>query len=132
MFTGQRPDNWVDIPKQATVICVDLQADDFEYKQVLVAFNKTMISGRRKKYSCIVKIQRVQNPRLYGLYQKAREEMERANPPGHRNERQLFHGTDVNSMKKINANGFNRSYAGKNGKCTFVALKQKKSIKRLI
>ena len=103
---------------QKVVICVDLQADDIEYKQVADAFNKTMIKGGN--YSRIVKIQRVQNPRLYGLYQKAREEMERANPPGHPNERQLFHGTNVKSMEKINANGFNRIYAGKHGKCITV------------
>ena len=102
------------MPAQEVVICVDLKADDVEYKQVLEAFSKTMIKG--SNYSDIVKIQRVQNPKLYGCYQKTKEEMERVNPPGHLNEKQLFHGTDVSSMEKINVNGFNRSYAGKNGK----------------
>lgn len=36
---------------------------------------------------------------------------------GHKNnEKQLFHGTDVDSVPHVNRNGFNRSYAGKNGK----------------
>lgn len=36
---------------------------------------------------------------------------------GHQNnEKRLFHGTDDNTVDKINAHGFNRSYAGKNGK----------------
>ena len=102
------------MPAQEVVICVDLQADDVEYKHVLDAFSKTMVKG--SNFSEIVKIQRVQNPKLYGCYQKAKEEMERVNPPGHPNERQLFHGTDATSMEKINVNGFNRSYAGKHCK----------------
>lgn len=32
------------------------------------------------------------------------------------NERILFHGTDADSVPYINQHGFNRSYAGKNGK----------------
>jgi hypothetical protein len=32
------------------------------------------------------------------------------------NEKQLFHGTDAGSVPHVNKNGFNRSYAGKNGK----------------
>lgn len=34
------------------------------------------------------------------------------------NERILFHGTDANSVPYVNHHGFNRSYAGKNGKET--------------
>lgn len=32
------------------------------------------------------------------------------------NERILFHGTDADSVPYVNEHGFNRSYAGKNGK----------------
>lgn len=32
------------------------------------------------------------------------------------NEKQLFHGTEASSIPQLNSNGFNRSYAGKNGK----------------
>lgn len=32
------------------------------------------------------------------------------------NERVLFHGTDADSVAYVNEHGFNRSYAGKNGK----------------
>ena len=78
-----------------------------------------MVKG--SNYSNIVKIQRIQNPKLYGCYQRAKEEMERTNPPGHPNEWQLFHVTEVNSMEKINANGFNRSYAGKHGKYVMIS-----------
>lgn len=36
---------------------------------------------------------------------------------GHiKNEKLLFHGTDADSLPHVNKNGFNRSYAGKNGK----------------
>lgn len=34
-----------------------------------------------------------------------------------RNEQQLFHGTDADSVPYVNRNGFNRSYAGKNAVC---------------
>ena len=113
-FIGKRPDTWDDMPHQTPVLCVDLQSSDIEYKQVSEAFNKTMTKG--KHYTEIVKIQRIQNPRLYRIYQQAKEEMEQANPQHHPNEKQLFHGTDIDSAVKINTNGFNRSYAGKHGK----------------
>lgn len=32
------------------------------------------------------------------------------------NEKILFHGTDAHSVPHVNQHGFNRSYAGKNGK----------------
>lgn len=32
------------------------------------------------------------------------------------NEKLLFHGTDADSVTYVNQHGFNRSYAGKNGK----------------
>ena len=42
--------------------------------------------------------------------------METHNPPGIMNERLLFHGTKPEVCDKINSQGFNRSYAGANGK----------------
>lgn len=39
---------------------------------------------------------------------------------GHQNnEKMLFHGTREDSISHINQNGFNRSYAGKNGMLIF-------------
>ncbi len=114
IIAGTRPDTWDDMPAKKSVYCADLKPDGIEYKEVLDAFNKTMTKS--STYVDIVKIQRVQNPRLYRFYSQAKEAMDKANPPNHPNEHRLFHGTDIDSADKINANGFNRSYAGRHGK----------------
>ena len=66
-------------------------------------------------YKSIVRIQRIQNPMLYFQYIVIKKDMEKHNPPGHQNEKRLFHGTPANACPKINQQGFNRSFAGKNG-----------------
>ena len=45
--------------------------------------------------------------------------MDKQNPLGHQNEKKLFHGTASDVCEKINAQGFNRTFAGKNGKSPF-------------
>ena len=42
--------------------------------------------------------------------------MDRINVGISQNERTLWHGTSNDAIQNINANGFNRSYCGKNGK----------------
>lgn len=73
------------------------------------------------KQSCsnftIIKIKRIQNLDLWDTYQIRKEIMDAKNG-NIINEKQLFHGTDVDSVPYINRNGFNRSYAGKNG-CSY-------------
>ena len=44
-----------------------------------------------------------------------KKEMDKDNPPGHQNERWLFHGTSSDTLDKINNQSFNCSFAGKNG-----------------
>jgi hypothetical protein len=62
-----------------------------------------------------LQIERIQNPDLWNSYQAKKKTMDAKN--GHKmNEKQLFHGTDAGSVPHVNKNGFNRSYAGKNGK----------------
>lgn len=62
-----------------------------------------------------LQIERIQNPDLWNYYQTRKKTMDTKN--GHKNnEKQLFHGTDADSVPHVNRNGFNRSYAGKNGK----------------
>ena len=74
------------------------------------------ITGRGMAYNKIEKIQRVQNPMVYSQYQAKMREMEKQNPPGHKNEWLLWHGTQPSTCQKINIQGFNRSFAGQNGK----------------
>ena len=122
--------------KEAALHCVDLVPGSKEYNKVMLEFNKTMApaamtSGSTvpqggmlsqpylqssNNYSSIVKIQRIQNPMLYSQYIAKKKDMDKHNPPGHQNEWKLFHGTPGNVCPKINQQGFNRSFAGKNGK----------------
>lgn len=62
-----------------------------------------------------LQIERIQNTDLWNSYQAKKKIMDVKNGQMD-NEKRLFHGTDVNSVPHVNANGFNRSYAGKNGK----------------
>ena len=111
--SGKSPDTWDDMPSESPVFCVDLKPDGIEYNEVLDAFNKSMSKGNN--YTDIVRIQRIQNPKLYSLYAQAKEQMDKTNPLNRQNESQLFHGTDYTSAIAINTNGFNRIYAGKHG-----------------
>lgn len=52
---------------------------------------------------------------LWRSYQVKKKHMDMKNGDMD-NERILFHGTDADSVPHINQHGFNRSYAGKNGK----------------
>lgn len=113
-----KPKNWDPMPmdsqgKEQRVHLVTLPADSPEYNTVETAFNKTMAKG--SSYNQIVSIQRLQNPVLYQQYTVRKREMDRRNPKGHMNERWLWHGTSSDTHDKINTQGFNRSFAGKNG-----------------
>ena len=127
--------------KEEPVYLVDLPQGAGEYRKVLKEFDKTMnlglplqqgvIAARASlglrafntglgyggtTYTRIQKIQRVQNPMLYSQYQAKKKEMEKQNPSGHKNEWLLWHGTQSSTCQKINTQGFNRSFAGHNGK----------------
>ncbi|XP_045041876.2 protein mono-ADP-ribosyltransferase PARP14 isoform X3 [Desmodus rotundus] len=104
---------------QRYVRLVELQPGHAEYDKVASAFNQTCSNFR------IEKIERIQNPHLWKVYQTQKKNMDEKN--GHiKNEKLLFHGTDADSLPHVNKNGFNRSYAGKNatayGKGTYFAV----------
>ncbi|KAK2493461.1 hypothetical protein MC885_011875 [Smutsia gigantea] len=112
------PAHWSDM-KQKNVCVVELQPGHPEYSTVARKFNQTCSDFN------IEKIERIQNTDLWNSYQAKKKTMDAKN--GHiTNERQLFHGTDVDSVPHVNQNGFNRSYAGKNavayGKGTYFAV----------
>ncbi|ELU11571.1 hypothetical protein CAPTEDRAFT_140364, partial [Capitella teleta] len=58
-------------------------------------------------------IQRVQNRTLYLQYQVYKNERDKVNGT-QQNEKVLWHGTSHDTVNKICAQGFNRSYCGKN------------------
>ncbi|XP_044944759.1 protein mono-ADP-ribosyltransferase PARP14 isoform X3 [Mustela putorius furo] len=112
------PEHWDDM-KQQDFCVVELQPGHAEYNTVASKFNQTC------SHFCIEKIERIQNPDLWNCYQTRKKTMDTKN--GHKNnEKQLFHGTDADSVPHVNRNGFNRSYAGKNavayGKGTYFAV----------
>ncbi|XP_058411902.1 protein mono-ADP-ribosyltransferase PARP14-like isoform X1 [Diceros bicornis minor] len=112
------PAHWSAMEQQ-NVRVVELQPGDPEYNTVASKFNQTCSNFT------IEKIQRIENPDLWNSYQAKKKPMDAKN--GHvTNEKQLFHGTDADSVPHINQNGFNRNYSGKNaaafGKGTYFAV----------
>lgn len=102
--------------KEERVILVDLDPQTLEYKKVQREFDDSMKKVYSVSYNKVEKIQRVQNPTLYAQYQTSKKEMDKQNPHGHKNERFLWHGTQATTCEKINSQGFNRSFAGQNGR----------------
>jgi len=98
---------------------VTMDVTGTEYREVKALFevsrsvNKT--SSSQKQNHRIVRIQRVQNPQLYKEYVTRKKGMDRRNPSGFQNERRLFHGCPKDVTELISHQGFNRSFAGKNG-----------------
>ena len=86
---------------------IDAVEHPTEFDEVYEKFNKTM------QNSTVVSIQRIQNPRLYQIYKGHQQKM---NERGRCNEQKLFHGTTKDTVEKINSQGFNRAFCGKNGR----------------
>lgn len=92
---------------------VSLSDNSQEYIKVKADFEST-VTGKK-----IIKIERVQNPILYAQYITRKKSMDLDNP-GKINERKLYHGCAADVVKDIAHNGFNRNFAGKNGKRDFM------------
>ncbi|NWS30624.1 PAR12 polymerase, partial [Polioptila caerulea] len=80
-----------------------------EYSEIKQLFRQTM-----KNYS-ILKIQRIQNLSLWKVFQWQKEKMKRENGGKEVQEKLLFHGTDVTSMKTICTHNFDWRTCGSNG-----------------
>ena len=99
--------------KEVPLRVIDLATSSKGYQFVLKEFNKTMTQG--KNYTAIVKIQRIQNPALYGQYASMKKSLDLHNQSSVQNERWLFHGTKESVISHINQTNFNRSLSGQNG-----------------
>lgn len=105
------------------VLChvVELDPKSPEYQEVEQDFSSslgavgTLLLGKTLPYRGILKIQRIQNQKLYSQYIARKRFMDRSNPKGYQNEQRLFHGCSGNVTDDINHEGLNRSFAGKNG-----------------
>ncbi|KAM9380258.1 protein mono-ADP-ribosyltransferase PARP14 [Phaethornis superciliosus] len=98
------PATWDDMQNQLLRV-VELKSDSRDYRDVQERF---LMSCRSFK---IEKIERVQNPSFWKLYQIKKCEIDKKNGNTN-NERLLFHGTNKETITLINNHGFNRSYAG--------------------
>ena len=105
------PSTWGQYDDNPQTKIVNLDPKDKEYIDVKKGFDAT-VGGPKT----IVKIERIQNPTLYAQYAARKKLMDRTNPPKTMNERRLYHGCGGEVVQSIIHGGFNRSYAGKNGK----------------
>jgi len=119
------PSGWSPMPDGMVCDMITLDVTGTEYREVKAMFEVTVLvtqiqsfwaSSRRQDHGYkIVKIQRVQNKQLYHQYVTRKKGMDQQNPNGYQNERRLFHGCPKDVAELISHQGFNRSFAGKNG-----------------
>uniref|UniRef100_A0A8K9XST8 Poly [ADP-ribose] polymerase n=1 Tax=Oncorhynchus mykiss TaxID=8022 RepID=A0A8K9XST8_ONCMY len=100
------PQYWDTMPDNYLCQSFPIQPGTSEHDEVLGLFQATCQNS-------VLKIERIQNPSLWRNLQIKKQEMDSKNCHQN-NEKRLFHGTCPLIIDTINANGFNRSYAGKN------------------
>ncbi|NXN25025.1 PAR12 polymerase, partial [Nycticryphes semicollaris] len=88
---------------------VELSNTTSEYDKIKQLFHQTM-----KGYN-ILKIQRIQNPSLWKVFQWQKEQMKKANGGTEVNEKLLFHGTNTSFMETICVHNFDWRICGSNG-----------------
>ena len=94
---------------------VNVSPDSQEFKDAIQNFQKTLPPSKCQ----IIELRRIQNPHMFQQYSTLKTQMKQEVSDECQLERQLFHGTDNATCDKINHQGFNRSFAGKNGNCTY-------------
>lgn len=113
------PSHWDSMPKNNNGLegkfhCVSLNKSSNEFQDISNKFCGS--SGGHITTGNIIDIQRIQNPQLFRTYTAKKESMEKTAGKNSINELVVFHGTNPNSVLEINESGFNRSFAGVNGK----------------
>ena len=107
---SELPATWSQPKLGKAVTLVELKPSDPEFMEVECNVRKTS----EKSLKEIVSVQRIENAHLYSLYPLMRNQMNGANGEAVQNERLLWHGTALDTVKTIGQRGFNRSYCGKN------------------
>ncbi|XP_071171386.1 protein mono-ADP-ribosyltransferase PARP14-like [Mytilus edulis] len=110
------PPEW-DKQGSDNVKLVTLPNTSLEYKSVEQMFMTSVFNGRpewvikfNKRTFRVTKIERVQNLSLYHMYAAKKALMDKQNPPGTNNEKELWHSPPNEAIFSINVYGFNRSY----------------------
>ncbi|XP_033126521.1 uncharacterized protein LOC117124397 isoform X2 [Anneissia japonica] len=106
------PDYWEPM-KAGGKLVVPVNPDSKEYTYIGTAFQESLAKGGIHA-QCAIKIFRIQNHELWKQFAAKKEAIENT-MPGRNVERLLYHGTGEDTVVSINKDGFNRSYAGKNG-----------------
>ncbi|NXS93414.1 PAR12 polymerase, partial [Jacana jacana] len=88
---------------------VELSSTTSEYDKIKQLFHQTM-----KNYN-ILKIQRIQNPSLWKVFQWQKEQMKKENRGTEVNEKLLFHGTKASFVEAICIHNFDWRICGSNG-----------------
>ncbi|XP_025029708.1 zinc finger CCCH-type antiviral protein 1-like [Python bivittatus] len=88
---------------------IELKRDSPEFMKIESLFKKTM-----KNYK-IRRIERIQNPSLWQVFQWQKEQMKKKKGGQNIDERLLFHGTSTSSMKAICMDNFDWRICGTNG-----------------
>lgn len=93
--------------KSQTCAFVDVNSYSQEFKDATQRFTETM-DGSFSKFT-IIRVQRVQNPQEYYRYLGLKASWQSTGRVIH--EKELFHGTKLESISAICSSGFNRNFA---------------------
>ncbi|KAM4609213.1 protein mono-ADP-ribosyltransferase PARP14 [Polymixia lowei] len=110
----QPPPSWTRMDNKDMDI-VDLTPTSAEYKKIETEFIKSSKNPKHTNHPTInvVKIQRIQNRYQWQRYAVKKQVLDKKYPTN-KNEINIYHGTTADICQKINTNGFNRSFCGRN------------------
>lgn len=116
------PANWMPMREHELCLQIELKAGDPEFEKIKALFEaekaKKVQTATFIKDRTLAKVFRVQNSDLYRQYNLTKGKFARKyhnKPDVLKNlERTLFHGTADGTVSKINSEGFDRSFCGKN------------------
>lgn len=110
----QSPSSWTRMDHKDLNI-IDLASMSEEYKKVENEFIRTSKNPNSASQQTIqvVKIQRIQSKDQWQRYAVKKLALDKKYPTN-KNELNLYHGTTADICQKINTNGFNRSFCGRN------------------
>ncbi|XP_041433944.1 protein mono-ADP-ribosyltransferase PARP15-like isoform X2 [Xenopus laevis] len=105
------PATWSDMTNKSH-ITVELKTDSDEHRTI----EKDFLTSAGKSTTKVIKIERIQNIKLWRSYSVKRDYVLTLYP-NQEIENDLYHGTTTETAKKISLHGFNRSFCGKNAVC---------------
>ena len=117
------PTNWLPLREHELCLQVELKPGEPEFEKIETLFEaekakQTVRTAHFIQNLKLVKVFRMQNPTLYRQYELRKEKLSATylnKPDVIRNlERTLFFGTSEATVSKINSEGFDRSFCGKN------------------